>query len=129
MRSFGRNDIAMDATSKALIETIGNVGYIVVLSVDDAGRHIIEATDDQAGECFVVRGDDLYTVAVEVAEQANRTRGQRTSPDYLPWTAIPRDHARSGNLSPPIYCRQGSLIIPNVAQVVAIEPSPSFNEV
>ena len=69
MRSFGRNDVAMDPTTKALIETIGNVGYTVVLSVDYAGRQVVEAMDEHTGECFVVRGNDLYTVAVEVAVQ------------------------------------------------------------
>ncbi len=59
----------MDPTTKALIETIGNVGYLVMLSVDDSGQQVVEATDEQTGEYFVVRGDDLYTVAVELAEQ------------------------------------------------------------
>ena len=69
MPSSGRNDIAMDSTTKALIETIGNVGNAVVLSVDDNDRQVVEATDEHTGGCFVIRGDDLYTVAVEHAEQ------------------------------------------------------------
>ncbi len=58
----------MDPTTKALIETIGNVGYAVALRVDDDGQQVVEATDEQTGEYFVVRGDDLYVVAVALVE-------------------------------------------------------------
>ena len=62
----------MNWTTKALIETIGNVEYSITIGTDDNGLHIIDATDHETGEYFVVRGDDLYTVVVELPEQVGR---------------------------------------------------------
>ncbi len=59
----------MDPTTKALIETTGNVGYLITIGADENGLHIIDATDNRTGEYFVVRGDDLHTVARELAGQ------------------------------------------------------------
>ena len=58
----------MDAVTKAVIETIGDAGFVVMLSHDN-GLHVIEATAQDTGELFVVTGDDLYTTAIELAEQ------------------------------------------------------------
>ena len=59
----------MDTPTKALIETIGNAGFAVQVGGSD-GRHVIEAIREMTGERFVVRGDDLYRVAVELSQQA-----------------------------------------------------------
>lgn len=63
----------MDPVTKALIETIGDAGYVVQVGASD-GQHVIEAIREGTGERFVVRGDDLYRVAVELAEQAGIDR-------------------------------------------------------
>ena len=33
------------------------------------GRNVVEAVSEETGETFVVRGDDLYLVVVELAQQ------------------------------------------------------------
>ncbi len=58
----------IDATTKALIETIGAAGFDVESGTTD-GLHVVKAVDRRTGERFVVRGDDLYTVVVELAQQ------------------------------------------------------------
>lgn len=58
----------MDAPTKALIEVIGDSGVTVQLYAAN-GQHVIEAVNQRTGEAFVVRGDDLYTVVVELAQQ------------------------------------------------------------
>ena len=52
----------------ALIETIGDAGFNVQLRTDN-GLHVVEASDRRTRETFVVTGDDLYTVGVELAGQ------------------------------------------------------------
>ena len=59
----------MDAVTKALIESVGALGYCVQMPPDDAGRWIIEATHLETAERFVVRADELYDAACELAEQ------------------------------------------------------------
>ena len=58
----------MDSTTKAIIETIGAAGFSVELGVE-GGREVAKAVSEETGERFVVRGDDLYTVVVELAAQ------------------------------------------------------------
>lgn len=58
----------MDAVTKALIETIGGAGYAVV--VGGANWYpCVEAIDGRTGERFIVRGADVHSAAVELAEQ------------------------------------------------------------
>ncbi len=58
----------MDAPTKAVIETIGATRFTVQLYAAD-DQQVIEAMSQRTGEAFVVRGDDLYTAAVELAQQ------------------------------------------------------------
>ncbi len=58
----------MDAPTKALIEVIGDTGFTVQLHAA-GGQDIVEAVSQRTGEAFVVRGDDLYTAVVELAQQ------------------------------------------------------------
>ena len=58
----------MDAVTKSIIETIGDAGFVVMLSHVN-GLHVIEATAKDTGELFVVTGDELYATAIELAEQ------------------------------------------------------------
>ncbi len=58
----------MDAVTKAIIETIGAAGFTVQLYGQD-GQNVVEAVNQETGETFVVRGDDLYLVVVELAQQ------------------------------------------------------------
>ena len=58
----------MDATIKAIIETIGDAGLSVMTGADRHGNAIVEASDERIGEKFVVRADDLYTAVVELAQ-------------------------------------------------------------
>ena len=58
----------MDAVTKSVIETIGDAGFVVMLSHVN-GLHVIEATAQDSGELFVVTGDDLRATAIELAEQ------------------------------------------------------------
>ena len=59
----------MDVPTKAIIETIGDNGYTVMTGADRHGNAVVEATDERTGENLVVRGDDLYTTIVEMAQQ------------------------------------------------------------
>ncbi len=58
----------IDPPTKATIATIRAAGFDVQVNTAD-GLHAVEAVDQRSGETFVVRGDDLYTVAVELAQQ------------------------------------------------------------
>ena len=58
----------MDPVTKAVMETIGGAGFAVTLGHDN-GLHVLEATAENTGELFVVRGDDLQATAIELAEQ------------------------------------------------------------
>ena len=60
--------LAMDAVTKALTETIGAAGFAVQLGASK-GHHVVEAVNEQTGERFVVRGEDLYLTVVELAGQ------------------------------------------------------------
>lgn len=64
-----RRENLMDTVTKALIETIGDAGFTVQVGASE-GQHVIEAIRETSGERFVVRGNDLYRVAVELAQQA-----------------------------------------------------------
>ena len=55
----------MKAVTKAIIETIGAAGFAVPLYGRD-GRNVVEAANEAT---FVVRGDDLCTVVIELAQQ------------------------------------------------------------
>ena len=59
----------MDATTKAVIETVGDAGYRVDIAVGGGGRCVVEAVCLADGERFIIRAPDLYEVAVELAEQ------------------------------------------------------------
>ncbi len=58
----------MNAVTKAVIETVGAAGFTVQLYGKD-GQNVVEAVNEETDETFVVRGDDLYTVVVELAQQ------------------------------------------------------------
>ena len=58
----------MDATTKTLIETIGDAGFNVQLRTHN-GLRVVEPTNRRTRETFVETGDDLYTVGVELAGQ------------------------------------------------------------
>ena len=58
----------MNAVTKAIIETVGAASSAVQFYGQD-GRNVVEAVNKETGETFVVRGDDLYTVVVELAQQ------------------------------------------------------------
>ena len=58
----------MNAVTRAIIETIGAAGFTVQLYGQD-GLNVVEAVNETTDETFVVRGDDLYLVAVELAQQ------------------------------------------------------------
>ena len=59
----------MDATTKILIETIGNAGYSVMTGADSDGNTVVETTDKTTGGRFIVRGEDLYNAVVELAQK------------------------------------------------------------
>lgn len=44
-------------------------GYSVMVGTDSDGNKVVEATDKETGERFVVRADDLHMAAVELAQQ------------------------------------------------------------
>ena len=52
----------------AIIGTIGAAGFTVQLYGQD-GQNVVEAVNEETGETFVVCGDDLYLVVVELAQQ------------------------------------------------------------
>ncbi len=51
---------SLNAVTKAIIETIGAAGFTVQLYGKD-GQNVVEAVNQETGEAFVVRGDDLYS--------------------------------------------------------------------
>ena len=59
----------MNTVTKVLIETIGNTGYVVSLTYDDNARPVVTAVDERTHETFIVRHEDLYLAACELAEQ------------------------------------------------------------
>ena len=59
----------MDATTKAVIETISDAGYGVLYGADPSGHLIVEAIDLDTTETFIVSGADLYEVVIELAKQ------------------------------------------------------------
>ena len=58
----------MNAVTKTIIETMGAAGYTVQL-YGKGGQNVVEAVNEETEETFVVRGDDLYGVVVELAQQ------------------------------------------------------------
>ena len=40
-----------------------------MVGTDSDGNKVVEATDTETGERFVVRADDLYMAAIELAQQ------------------------------------------------------------
>jgi len=69
----------MDATTKALIETIGATGYAVMVGADSDGNNVIEAMDKETGETFVVRADDLYMAVVDAQIGISTLRTAKTA--------------------------------------------------
>ena len=59
---------SLNAVTKAVIETIGGAGFTVQLYGQD-GQNVAEAVNKESGETFVVRGDELYLVVVELSQQ------------------------------------------------------------
>jgi len=59
----------MDARVNALIEAISGAGHSVMVGADSDGNEVVEATDKDTGETFVVRADDLCVAAIELAQQ------------------------------------------------------------
>ena len=59
----------MDTGTKVLIETIGSVGYVVTITYDDDRNPVLTAVDERTRETFIVRDQDLYLAACELAEQ------------------------------------------------------------
>ncbi len=58
----------MNAVAKAVIETIGDAGFVVEIGYT-VGQPVVVAVNENTGERFVVRGEDLYEAVVELAEQ------------------------------------------------------------
>ena len=58
----------MDPVTKSLIEVIGSAGFAVMLSHDN-GLYVVEAAAMDSDERFIVRGDHLYRMTVELALQ------------------------------------------------------------
>ena len=52
----------MYTPTRVLLELIGRLGFRVAIAKDH-----IEAVNDETGERFIVRGDDIDRVAVELA--------------------------------------------------------------
>ncbi len=52
----------------AVTKAIGAAGSTVQQYGQD-GQNVVEAVNEETGETFVVRGDDLYEVVVELAQQ------------------------------------------------------------
>ncbi len=59
---------AVNAVTKAIIETNGAAGFTVQLYGKN-GQNVVEAVNEETDETFVVRGKDWYLVAVELAQQ------------------------------------------------------------
>ena len=59
----------MNATTKAVAELISDAGYGVLFGADKDGILIVKAIDLETGETFIVSGEDLYEVVIELAEQ------------------------------------------------------------
>lgn len=59
----------MDAPTKALVETIGNAGSLVMTGAAGDRNSVAEATDTKAGERYLVRADDLNRAVVDLARQ------------------------------------------------------------
>ena len=59
----------MDATTKAIAESISDAGYGVLFGADKDGNLIVKAIQLETGETFIVSGEDLYEVVIELAEQ------------------------------------------------------------
>ena len=58
----------MDSVSKAVLETIGDAGFLVTVGASER-LPVVTAVNTNTGERFVVRGGDLYHATVELAEQ------------------------------------------------------------
>ena len=58
----------MGPISKAILETIGNAGYVITIEADR-----LTAVDNETGEQFIVRHgrDDSYDAVVELAQQVD----------------------------------------------------------
>ncbi len=50
------------------METIGDAGYNVLIGAA-GGCPVVEAMSQETGERFIVRSENLYDAAVELAEQ------------------------------------------------------------
>ena len=59
----------MDHVTKVVLDSIAALGFVVDVSEPTPGRHVVKAVDKATRETFVVRGDDLYDVACELAGQ------------------------------------------------------------
>lgn len=59
----------MDPPTKAILDTIRSAGYAVYLHHGE-GKCAMYATHKASGHTYVVRGDDPYRVAVELAREA-----------------------------------------------------------
>ncbi len=68
----------MNAVTKAVIKTIGAAGFTVQLYGKD-GQNVVEAVNQETDETFVVRGDDLLTVVVELAQQCASAKNRCVS--------------------------------------------------
>jgi hypothetical protein len=55
--------------TKVLIEMIGDAGYVVSFTYDDDARPVVTAVNERTRETFIVRHEDLYHAACELAEQ------------------------------------------------------------
>ena len=60
--------MTINTVTEALIETMGAAGFTVQLGASE-GHHVVETVNEQTGERFVVRGEDLYATVVELAGQ------------------------------------------------------------
>lgn len=60
----------MDCVTKAVLESVHQMGYVVRVDDSGPGRVAISAGDMSTSALFVVRSDDLYDAACALAERA-----------------------------------------------------------
>lgn len=62
-------DPRMDSVTRAVLGSVRRMGYVVCIDAAAATRIAVSARNIRTGESFVVRGDDFYFAACELAER------------------------------------------------------------
>ena len=60
--------MTLDPTTRAVLETIKGCGFTVTAKRDDDGCSF-QAVSVETDETFIVKGDDVYATACELAEK------------------------------------------------------------